>query len=188
MKIALICEPRSGSTNLAYYFLQNKNFTVLFEPITNKNLANYKGEIHPKNWRYNTEHLLVKEVHNMIQDFSELIEISDKIVILYREDEKSQLESWYNAKKTNNWGGKWAFRGNDNMVSEIDIEHFRLIKSSFEKKYIKNDNFFKISYEDLYLKNKFINLKNYIGLDELDINMFPFGEKYRIDIKNNKII
>ena len=84
MVITIIAEPRSGSTNLANWFYFNKNFTLLFEPITSPEWKWYKHDVSPKLLKYKTSHLLVKEIFRPDVDFSELVEISDKLIILYR--------------------------------------------------------------------------------------------------------
>jgi hypothetical protein len=48
MIITIIAEPRSGGTNLANWFLSNKDFTILYEPITSSDKQWYKKGISPK--------------------------------------------------------------------------------------------------------------------------------------------
>jgi hypothetical protein len=83
MVITILAEPRSGSTNLANWFKSNKNFTVLQEPL-NKNGMSYKKDIPVDKWFYDTSHLLIKEIYTPDKNLKELIQFSDKIIILYR--------------------------------------------------------------------------------------------------------
>ena len=62
MVITILAEPRSGSTNLANWFYFNKDFTILYEPITSPKWKWYKHGVSPKLWEYKTLHLLVKEI------------------------------------------------------------------------------------------------------------------------------
>ena len=71
MVITIIAEPRSGSTNLANWFYFNKNFTVLFEPMTSPKLKKwYRRGIPPKLWEYKTPHFLfvkILQYYNQIE-------------------------------------------------------------------------------------------------------------------------
>ena len=94
MVITILAEPRSGSTNLAKWFSINKDFTVLFEPFNSdmKTSKWYKFGESPTLWKYDTKHFLIKEIYNKTNtQLDELISISDKIIILYREDIKTQI-------------------------------------------------------------------------------------------------
>ena len=112
MVITIITEPRSGGTNLANWFINKKDFTILYEPITSPDKIWYKHGVSPKLWSYKTQHILIKETYDIKTNFSELIEISDKLIILYRENITEQTESWLNASKTNNWDKAWVFKEN----------------------------------------------------------------------------
>ena len=184
MIITILAEPRSGSTNLANWFYFNKDFTVLYEPITNPTSEWYKNGVPPKLWEYNTPHFLVKETYIPNINFSELIEMSDKLIILYRENIKEQSESWLNATKTNNWDKKWVFK--EELIKNEDTKYFNEIKEGMRDNYL-NKGYFDISYEDLYYNNGFEKIVNYINIDEVKNNGFPLGKKYRLD-KTNKLI
>jgi len=184
MIITILAEPRSGSTNLANWFYFNKDFTVLYEPITNPTSEWYKNGMSPKLWEYNTPHFLVKETYVPNINFSELIEMSDKLIILYRENIKEQSESWLNATKTNNWGKKWVFK--EELIKNEDTKYFNEIKEGMRDNYL-NKGYFDISYEDLYYNNGFEKIVNYINIGEVKNNGFPVGKKYRLD-KTNKLI
>ena len=183
MIITIIAEPRSGSTNLANWFYFNKNFTLLFEPITSPEWKWYKHGISPKLWEYKTSHLLVKEIFRPDVDFSELIEISDKLIILYRENITEQTESWLNATKTNNWDKVWVFK--ENLIADHDASYFYQIKNGIKENYL-NKNYFNISYEELYYNNGFQKVLDYLNINELENKNFPYGQKYRIDVNKPK--
>jgi hypothetical protein len=184
MKILLMCEPRSGSTNLTNWFLYKKEFTILYEPITNLQSRWYKNGIPPKEWIYDTPYLIVKEIYHPDTDFSELVEISDKIIILYRENENEQSESWLNANKTNNWDKPWVFK--QEIIENGDATFFNRIKSGIKKDYLDKE-YFKISYEELYYNDGFQKVVDYINLECVKNIGFPFGKKYRINKKQTLI-
>lgn len=184
MIISIIAEPRSGSTNLANWFTLQKTFTVLFEPISNPNTKWFKHGAPLNTWEYKTPHLLIKEVYNGLTDFTDLINFSNKIIVLYREDIVEQTKSYVNSKITGNWGDTWSY--NEKFDNDADTEFFKTLKQNFEKLYV-NDNFFTISYEDLY-NGGFQKVVDFINIDEITNKNFPYGKKYRVDRKINSLI
>jgi hypothetical protein len=84
MIVTILAEPRSGSTNLTNWFYFNKNFTTLFIPSDPK--SKWHKAVSPKEYKYTTEHLLIKEDYYHYKNFDELIGISDKVILLYREN------------------------------------------------------------------------------------------------------
>lgn len=184
MVITLLCEPRSGSTSLANWFFNNKDFTVLFEPLNPLSEWFVNGPI--KEFKYNTKHLLLKEMyypHNVLED---IIEMSDKVILLHRENEKEQIESFVNAIETKNWDKQYVYRGAKEETFINNDIYFKQLKQEFKDKYF-NKGYFKISYEDLYYRNKFQDLLDYIDLNLENIN-FPYGLKYRINVGETKNI
>lgn len=188
MIISLICEMRSGSTNLANWFYSKKDFTLLFEPITNPNLRWYKGNNPPKNWEYITNHMVIKEVFHIGCNFSELIEISDKVIVLYRKNELTQMESWVNANRTKNWGGRWVHTNKFINPRDTEIEHFHEMKKAFNELYVKDNKYFTTTYEELYYENGFQRLVDYLNIDGVKNENFPHGNKYRIDVDGKQTL
>lgn len=185
MIITIIAEPRSGSTNLANWFFTDKDFTILFEPITNPNTKWFKKGVSPSEWIYETKHLLVKECYDNYNDFKKLIEISDKVIFLYRENEKEQIESYYNAKKTKNWHTTWAYKKNLE-INEDDISYFKSLKNNFKKLFLDQGKYFHTTYEKLYYQDGILSVMDYIGNNKLIKERFPFGDKYRIDVTDRE--
>jgi hypothetical protein len=118
-------------------------------------------------------------------DFSELLEISDKIIILYRENVIEQRESWLTAIKTNNWDKEWIY--NEELVKNDGITFFDELKYGFKKDYLDKE-YFNISYEELYYKNGFQRILNYIDLDCIKNENFPHNKKYKIIQKERKLL
>ena len=182
MVITILAEPRSGSTNLANWFYFNKNFTTLFIPSDVK--SKWYNPKSPKEYEYDSKHLLIKEDYYHYKNFDELISISDKVILLYRENTKEQIESWINAKFTNNWENEWVYK---NIQNNNELTFFTELKNSFKKNYL-DKNYFKISYEDLYYNNGFQKILNYLNIDELENKNFPYGRKYRINATKTKTL
>jgi len=191
MKIGLICEPRSGSQNLFKWFYQQENFTCFFKTGENryekpKNIDNFTNglkELH-NNCTYTTEHLAIKEDYYIGSNINPLINNSDKIIYLYRENKNEQIQSWINAKKTNNFFTSWNFR---NIKDDNEHQYFLDLKKEFKSKFINNSNF-TISYEELYYKNGINKITEYVGISGLSKTSWPGGEKYRNDLQIKSII
>lgn len=180
MIITILSEPRSGSTNLVNWFYHNKDFSVLFLPSDPKSkwCINKK----PSEYEYITKYLLVKEDYYHHKNFDELISISDKIILLYRENSKEQIESWINSKTTNNWDKQWVPTSIKNDVEEF---YFEELKKTFKNNFLDKE-YFKISYEELYYLNRFQKMLDYLDISELENKNFPYGQKYRIDVNKTK--
>jgi len=176
MKILIIAEARSGSTNLALSLKENKDLKIVFEPITNPSMKYFSLCEDIDKWNLSYTDLLIKETFNGITDYHNTIQQVDKIVVLYRENSYEQMLSYINAKKTNKWYHRWYVED----VSHYDIQQYKKefneYKSKFKELFLDNTNYFKITYEDLYIKNKIKNLSDYIGND-LEFK-FPYGKKY----------
>jgi len=184
MVIALLCEPRSGSTSLANWFFNNKDFTVLFEPLNPLSEWFVNGSL--KDFKYTTKHLLLKEMYYPHNNLDGIIQMSDKIILLYRENETEQIESFVNAVETKNWDEQYVYKGAKKEIYNNNESYFRRLKQEFKDKYFDKD-YFKISYEDLYYENKFQDLLDYIDLG-LENKNFPYGEKYRVLSQFNSLI
>lgn len=191
MIISVIAEPRSGSTNLAIWFSHMQNFTVLFEPTNPTIYGNDKFiNVLPDKWEYNTEHLFVKEIYtknNIIQ--KKLLKISDKVIILYREDKKSQFESWKHAVLTNKWDEQWIYKQTIPTIQAKNMHNsFLELMDDMRTEYIDDNSYFKISYEELYYNNGIERILKYIELPKIENIGFPYGKKYRVDAKIDKFI
>lgn len=177
MVITILCEPRSGSTNLANWFKTYKDFTVLQEPLTNPSLAHWlNNKLPPTKWNYPTKYLLVKELFGAYA--TELLTLSDKVILLYRENEKEQIESWVNSNVTGNWHTRWMYT---EIEDEAEVVYFKELKERFKNEYL-NQDYFRISYEDLYYRGKFQRVLDYLEIPELKNVNFPHGYRYRKSI------
>ena len=184
MFISIFSEPRSGSTNLTNWFYFNKNFTTLFEPL-NPQSEWFQNNIEPNKYQYKTKHFCLKEVYYPHKNWDSIIKISDKIIILYRENYQQQLESFLNSVTTNNWDKQYVYKEKENAFIEEKKEYFKTLKSEFKEKYI-DKHYFTISYEDLYYNNGINKIIEYLKIDELNTNNWPIGEKYRINVPERK--
>jgi hypothetical protein len=181
MVITILAEPRSGSTNLAYWFSMFNSFTIFQEPLNKQGISYQKNKpIH--NWQFKTEHLLIKEIYNPDIDLKEILQYSDKVILLYRENYSEQIESWLVASVTNSWISNWV---QDRVYIdnfETRVNYFKKLKEGFKEDFINTNTYFKISYEELYYNNGFQKILNYLDIEELENKNFPYGQKYRVNI------
>lgn len=184
MIICLLAEPRTGSTNLANSFISSKNFKVVFEPITNNGYKWFEKYVVPKNKSSLKKNILVKETFDTKTDFKKLINLSDKTIFLYRENLQEQIESWSNAKETNNWASNWIYDEKTFVINEHEKNYFLELKEKFRFEFLNKKDYFSISYEEIYYKNGITKIIDYLSIDRLDIN-FPYGKKYRMQKQNN---
>ncbi len=186
MVVTILAEPRSGSTNLTNWFYFNKNFTALFEP-ANSGSKWYQNETAPKDYKYDTKHLCIKEIYYPNTNWESLLSVSDKIIILHRENAQEQLESFLNSIKTNNWHTNYVYKIEENDLLNEKSIFFNSLKLEFKEKYV-NEDFFTISYEELYYNNGFEKIVNYLDMDDVKNVGFPVGNKYRIYANKTKTL
>jgi hypothetical protein len=184
MIVTILAEPRSGSTNLTNWFYFNKNFTALFEP-ANSGSKWYQNGTSPKDYKYNTKHLCIKEIYYPGINWDLLINVSDKIIVLYRENIQEQLESFLNSIKTNNWHTNYVYKPEENDLLNEKTIFFNTLKTEFKENYI-DKGFFRISYEELYYSNGFEKIVNYLDIADVKNIGFPVGNKYRIYANKTK--
>jgi len=183
MIITILAEPRSGSTTLGNWFYYQSKFTTLFEPISSPTLKWYKNGECPTKWTYSTKHLCVKETYRQNVDYSKLLSISDKVIILYRENDVEQLASLNNARTSGMWHSPWKYNPNEKIDNPHIINDFNEIKMGMQSHYINNPNYFTTTYENLYNRGKFDELLNYIDIrNDLTDTKFPIGSKYAHNI------
>lgn len=186
MFIAIINEPRSVSTNLITWFTKYDNFTVWIMP-SFFNSNDYKNGINPRDYSYETEHLIIKEDFFAGCNFDDLISAADKIIVLYRENGLEQAESWLTAAKTNNFNSFYKFEKDNSDWAKNEINKFMILKQAYAENFLVHNDFLKITYEDLYYRNQFKKILDYLDIQELKNVNFPLGEKCRIFDDNKKI-
>jgi len=173
MIFTIIAEQRSGSLNLDEWFKQSlPNFEIISEPFSNSNIDTTKDD-----WIDTNKNCVIGlKYFPKNQYFIYPIGVSDKVICLYREDEKSQIESYVIARSTEKWR-------NENIYEEIIIDNYQEYSTYFHnlkiefKKFIKEYNFKTFTYEDLYYRGKINELMEYLNIKS---NIpFPIGVKYK---------
>lgn len=183
MVITILCEPRTGSTNLLNWFGSHINYSHAFEPFNNPIYCKTKSSksIIFNNikditlWQYDTDNIVIKEIAYPGINYEYFIKNSDKVIILYRESHKEQTESFLMSSTTQNFFNHYSY--DKSMIDQSFSPYLNAIKAEIKKYF--NSNYFLISYEDLYYNGKIKELINYIGDNDLNHNTFPYGTKYR---------
>lgn len=184
MKILLLCEPRSGSTQLARWFFSHK-IDTRFETT-----SEYGGWYLPKGLssiKYDTKKdLVLKELYRTDWDnISEYINFCDKVIFLFRENINEQIISYDYGVRNDVWYKSYSIEeGYKPLNTSIDyIENLKKDFTLFRKKYF--DTALSVSYEDLYQRNKIHKVISFLNMqDKLTLD-FPTGKKLRVD-KNIK--
>ena len=166
------------------------DYIVLTEPF-NKKSPDFKTE-----QKYNTDwiipnknYIINEKYYPNCGDLNELIKISDLTLSLYREDAKTQIESFINADVTDSWRSE--YNGNNKITQNIDKFYsdkkiyFELLKKEF-KEFREVHNIKSFTYEDLYYNGKINEFKKYFDIKK-EIP-FPYGKKYRINTNLDRII
>lgn len=189
MVITILCEPRTGSTNLLNWFELHDNYSIVFEPFNtpvSRKTKSSKSIIFNnikdiKSWQFNTDNIVIKEIAYPGINYEYFLENSDKVIVLFRENYEEQNKSFLMGSATQNFFNHYSY--DKSMIKHETSPYLELSKTEI-KKYFDSD-YFLISYEDLYYRGKINQLINYIGNSDLNNSTFPFGSKY---VKEKTII
>jgi hypothetical protein len=190
MIYTIIAEGRSGSQNLLNWLSTAlPNFESIHEPF-NPNETRYTQDIsgNDLSWIVPNRNYIIKELWHTDRNFVPLIEKSDKIICLYRENWFEQVSSLLYAFKTNKWHSKYTVEKLRDTISEGEILDYyeniqKDVKEKFQK-FIQERGIKSVSYEDLYQGQGIYDVKGHFGI-ETDHN-FPFSGRYLT--KDNPLI
>ena len=82
-------------------------------------------------YKNKTEHLLIKLDFFKSKNYLFFTEVVDKVILLYREDETKQIESWINAKEKDNFVNQWLYSKNNFKLDEIEVSFFKELKNLY---------------------------------------------------------
>ena len=196
MKILIIAEGRTGGTTLMEY-LSNElsGYTSITEPYTNP-IKGWVKDISEVKWINEYENCIIKEIFKKEYNLTRLAQLCDKVFCVYR-------NNWYEQVKSILYSEHVGFIRDYNIVDvnnlitdEMINERYRCFvreqKKQFQR-FIHDNNYLSISYEDLYNGDGIDKIKDYLGIQTQ--NTFPPVQRYLKDSEgnpykpqNNKII
>ena len=194
MVYTIIAEARTGGSHLVEALNKELlHFQLAAEPwnMPRSYFNNFTDstDVTDIDWINNYENIIIKEIYNPNMDFLPLINRSDKVLCIYRENWYAQIKSILYQQSFDEW--QWAYKKTDmdNTISDEEIyeKYHKWYKS--EKKhfqdFIKHMNLPSISYEKLYYQNGVSKIKEIFNLN--DSFEFPIYERHLKDDDGNSI-
>lgn len=193
MVYTIIAEARTGGTHLVdSLYKELPNFELAVEPWNGApNNFTDNNDISNVDWIDNYENIIIKEIWNDNDDvnFLPLIEKSDRVLCLYKENWYSQIKSMLYSRNFQEWQLEYKKTDVEKMVGDDEIyefyyDHFKWYKKEFQN-FIKTKNLPSISYEKLYFQNGVEEIKILFNLK--NTFQFPIYERYLKDDFGNSI-
>jgi hypothetical protein len=191
MVYTIIAEARTGGSHLVEAL--NKElpyFQLAAEPwnMSPNNFTDSK-DVTTIDWINNYENIIIKEIYKPNMDFLPLINRSDKVLCIYRENWYSQIRSILYQSTFDEWQWQYKKTEVDIMISDEEIHKkyhgsFKAEKKDFQN-FIKSMNLPSISYEKLYYQNGVSEVKELFNLN--DSFEFPIYERHLKDDDGNSI-
>ena len=182
--VSLLCSARSGSTSLTYYLSELLNLEQIISPKLNSmvDLTSLKKDIFYKIMIYNKP----KEINSMFEFGTEVIKISDKVILLDRENKREQGESLAFKKKKYKTASSGMYHTKEfyKNIDENLVNEFmnRAIRQGNSLKELSNHHKIPLfTYESIYYGNGLNDILEYLNV-ESDLNL----EKKYIDNKNKQ--
>jgi hypothetical protein len=182
MIYTIIAEPRSGGVSLMNWVEKSlPNFTISQEPWFVENDLWVNGEdVSEVEWVKKYDNIFIREIYKPTRDFNNLIEISDKVLCLYRDNWEEQIRSSLfqetNEKYLDNYDESDVLDVVTNdMIRHRYVYYFKEHKEKF-KLFIKENNFPSVSYENLYYGDGIETIKKHFNF-ETDVE-FPLNNRH----------
>jgi hypothetical protein len=124
-----------------------------------------------------------------MDSLKKLLNMSDHVIGLVREDSEKQIESFVHGAVTGTFFDPYTMR--EDILKKIDTVHKNVkntiiqVKKNF-REFVEENQIKTFTYEELYYGGNIAELKEYLNLN---ISApFPYGEKYRTDSKIERLI
>jgi len=171
MIYTVIAEPRSGGVSLMNWIEKSlPEFTIAQEPWFIENNLWVEGEdVSDIEWIGKYHNISIREIYKPERNFNELIKISDRVICLYRENWQEQVRSGLYQEIQNSYLDTYDEQDvlkliTIEMINDRYKSHFKKHKDSF-KKFIKENNFISVSYEELYYGDAIDIVKKHFNFD-----------------------
>jgi hypothetical protein len=182
MIYTIIAEPRSGGVSLMNWIEKSlPEFTIAQEPWFNENDLWITGEdVSEVDWIKKYNNICIREIYKPTRDFTNLINISDKVLCLYRDNWEEQVRSSLYQENNGSYMDTYDEEDVMNEVTSEMIKHryvyyFKEHKDKF-KQFIKENNFVSISYENLFYGDDVDIIKKHFNFDN-NIE-FPLNKRH----------
>lgn len=190
MVYTLIAEPRSGGTDLTDWFEEVlTGFTIAQEPYlkNSENFFSHTEDVTDVKWIDEHENVFIREIYERGRDFTNLINRSDKVFCLYRNNwyaqTKSKLFHQYQTEYRRHYTKKEMDEiANHDMIVDHYYVEFGKDKKSFQN-FIKTNKFMSVSYENLYYGNDIQKIIEFFNFNT-DIK-FPLSVRH-LKTEDNK--
>jgi hypothetical protein len=192
MVYTIIAEPRSGGTSLMDWIEKSlPNYVIAQEPYFIGNDHWVDGEnTDDVEWINKYENLFIREIYRQDRKVDLLLEISDKVLCLYRDNWYDQVKSILYQEINDSQSYMTTYRKEhvDRLVTDKLIyekyDYFVKTKNEFQQ-WIKTNNLLCVSYEDLYYGEGINVIKEFFNIDT-SLN-FPLSQRHLKDNSNNEV-
>lgn len=178
----IIAQYRTGGQNLMYWINQslNKEFTIIHEPFNSK-YTEYTTNttLQDFSWLEDNKKYFIKELWYPELDYKKLLQISNKVICLYRENSHEQTISHLYSTKKNRYHHQYTQKDIDKIYNQEEYEKFKNeihINKNTLLDFAKENSLPLISYEELYYENGIEKFKEIFEFKS-DVP-FPIGIKY----------
>jgi hypothetical protein len=201
MRILIIAEPRTGGTTLMDWLsLELTGYTSITEPYTDTSRKwTDSDDITDVVWFTKFNNAFLKEIFEYRFDFTNLINASDKVICIYRNNWYEQVRSILWGEHVNEFLHSYSIdEVNETIREDKILERYHLynkkLKATFQD-FISKNNFVNVSYEDLYYGEGINIIKEYLGIESTE--SFPpikrylkdkDGNPFNPEIKKNKLL
>jgi len=192
MVYTIIAEPRSGGTSLMNWIEKSlPNYVIAQEPYFIGNNYWIGGEdTNDVKWIDKYENIFIREIFRQDRCVDILLNRSDKVLCLYRENWYDQIKSIIYQEQNNYDGYMTTYKKeNVDLLATDDLilgkyDFFNKTKIDFQK-WIESNNLISVSYEDLYYGDGINVIKDFFNINtSID---FPLTKRHLKDKLDNPI-
>jgi hypothetical protein len=192
MIYTIIAEPRSGGTSLMDWIEKSlPNYVIAQEPLFVGNDHWVDGEnTDDIEWIGKYENLFIREIYRQDRKVDLLLERSDKVLCLYRDNWYDQVKSilYQEINDSQSYMTTYKKEHVDELVTDKLIyekyDYFVKTKSEFQE-WIKTNNLLCVSYEDLYYGEGINVIKEFFNINTS--LKFPLSLRHLKDNFNNEV-
>jgi len=178
----IIAQYRTGGQNLFHWLGQSlkQEYTIVHEPFNREYNSHTNDTTHQDlSWVHKDKKYFMKDLWYPDVNYDKILEKSNVVVCLYRENLHEQVISQMYSKKTKKFHHGYTQKDVDMIFSQDDYDRTKLELEYNKKSIINFADYHKlptVSYENLYYRDG-INLIKEVFNIESNVP-FPYGSKY----------